>query len=65
MGFAYVLRIGEGRDPETSGSEGVRDLAASYAICESAALGRPISVEEVLSGKIDAYQAEINRHYGL
>jgi predicted dehydrogenase len=61
----FLRGIGQGRDPETSGSEGVRDLAASYAICESAALERPVRVEEVLSGKIDAYQAEINRHYGL
>ena len=30
-----------------------------------AALGGPVKVEDVLSGKIDAYQGEINRHYGL
>jgi hypothetical protein len=44
----------------------VRDLAASYAICESASLGgKPVKVDDVLNGKIDAYQAEINQYYGL
>jgi 1,5-anhydro-D-fructose reductase (1,5-anhydro-D-mannitol-forming) len=61
----FLRGIGEGRDPETSGEEGVRDLAASYAICESSELGRPVKVEDVYDGKVDAYQAEINRHYGL
>jgi predicted dehydrogenase len=61
----FLRGIGAGRDPETSGAEGVRDLAASYAICESAALCRPVRFEDVLNGEVDAYQSEINRHYGL
>jgi 1,5-anhydro-D-fructose reductase (1,5-anhydro-D-mannitol-forming) len=61
----FLRGIGEGRDPETSGDEGVRDLAASYAICESAELGRPVKLQDVYDGKVDAYQAEINQHYGL
>lgn len=61
----FLRGIGEGRDPETSGDEGVRDLAASYAICESAELRRAVKVQDVYDGKIDGYQAEINRHYGL
>jgi 1,5-anhydro-D-fructose reductase (1,5-anhydro-D-mannitol-forming) len=63
--YDFLKGIEEKRDPETSGEEGVRDLAASYAICESAALGRPVSLDDVLSGKADAYQKEINEHYGL
>jgi predicted dehydrogenase len=53
------------RDPEASGAEGLFDLAAAYAICESASLGRPVNVDEVLSGSVATYQAEIDRHYGL
>jgi predicted dehydrogenase len=63
--YDFLTGIEQGRDPETSGEEGVRDLAASYAICESATLGRPVSLDEVLSGRADAYQREINQHYGL
>lgn len=61
----FLRGIRAGRDPETSGAEGARDLAASYAICESAALGRPVRVDDVQSGAIDGYQAEINQAYGL
>jgi 1,5-anhydro-D-fructose reductase (1,5-anhydro-D-mannitol-forming) len=61
----FLRGIGERRDPETSGEEGVRDLAASYAICESAELGRPVKLRDVYDGAVDAYQADINRHYGL
>jgi hypothetical protein len=45
------------QDPETSGAEGLRDLAAAYA--------RPITPDEVLAGTADTYQREIDLHYGL
>ena len=54
-----------GRDRQLGGVEGVRDLAASYAICEAAELGRPVKLDDVLTGAVDAYQAPINRQYGL
>ena len=50
---------------ETDGEQGLRDLACSFAILESATLNRPVRVADVLSGGIDAYQGEINAHYGL
>ena len=53
--------IASGRDPEASGTEGLLDLAAAFAICESSALGRPVTVDEVLDGSVAAYQAEIDR----
>lgn len=61
----FLQGIAQKRDPETSGDEGVRDLAASYAICESAELGKPVKFDDVLSGKVDAYQAPINQRYRL
>lgn len=68
FGLAYLdwLRaIRSGTQPETDGREGVRDLATAFAIMESATARRPIDVADVLSGKVDAYQREINEHYGL
>jgi len=50
---------------ETSGQEGLRDLAAAYAILESSVAGRRVEVEEVLNGQLDAYQRPINERYGL
>lgn len=61
----FLQAIVGDRDPEASGREGLLDLAAAFAICESAALRRPVSVTEVLDGTVAAYQADIDRHYGL
>jgi len=61
----FLQAIGQGRAMETSAEEGVRDLACSYAVLESATVGRPVKVAEVLNGTVDAYQRAINQHYGL
>ncbi len=61
----FVRAIAAKRPMEASGEDGVLDLATSYALLESAATNRPVTVDDVLSGKVDTYQAEINEHYGL
>jgi len=61
----WLRAIERGTDPETSGQEGLHDLAGAFAILESSALGRQVRVEEVLSGQVDAYQQAIDLHYGL
>jgi predicted dehydrogenase len=52
-------------EAETSGEEGLRDLAASFAIVESSLAGCAVSTADVLSGRVDAYQRDLNAHYGL
>lgn len=61
----WLDAIRQHRTPETDGREGLRDLAAAYAILESHTAGRRVAVEEVLSGELDDYQRPINRHFGL
>jgi 1,5-anhydro-D-fructose reductase (1,5-anhydro-D-mannitol-forming) len=61
----FLGAIARGGDPEASGKEGLFDLAAAFAICESNALGRPVRLDEVLDGSVSAYQADIDRHYCL
>ena len=61
----WLRAIERGGDPETSGREGLRDLACAFAILESSALGRQVRVEEVLDGSANAYQREIDQHYNL
>jgi predicted dehydrogenase len=61
----WLQSIERGGDPETSGMEGLLDLAAAFAILESSALGRTVSLREVLDGSADAYQRPIDEHYGL
>ncbi len=68
--FALAYRdwldaIAAGRQPEMNGREALRDLATAFSIMESATAKVPVLVEDVLSGKIDAYQQSINAHYGL
>jgi 1,5-anhydro-D-fructose reductase (1,5-anhydro-D-mannitol-forming) len=61
----WLRAIDRGGDPETSGEEGLRDLACAFGIIESSALGRPVTQDEMLSGAVDGYQREIDEHYGL
>jgi 1,5-anhydro-D-fructose reductase (1,5-anhydro-D-mannitol-forming) len=66
LGFHdFFSAIEARRDPEASGREGLADLAAAFAIAESARLGRPVSVRDVLEGRVRGYQEEIDRHYEL
>ena len=61
----WLRSIERGTDPETSGREGLRDLACAFAILESSALGRQVSMDEILDGSVDGYQREIDEHYDL
>lgn len=61
----WLRAIEQGTEPETSGEVGMRDLACAFAILESSALGRQVTLEEMLSGSVDGYQREIDEHYGL
>jgi predicted dehydrogenase len=61
----WLRSIQAGRDPETSGREGLRDLACAFAMLESSALGRRVTLDEVLTGNVTAYQEDIDVHYGL
>ncbi len=57
--------IQTGRQPEVTGEVGRRDVALVNAVLESGCLGRPVSIEEVEGVEVDAYQREIDEHFGL
>jgi len=61
----WLQAIERGKDPETSGREGMHDLACAFGMLESSMARRQVTLEEVLSGAVNAYQAEIDAHYGL
>jgi hypothetical protein len=61
----WLRAIEQGTDPETSGREGLHDLACAFGVLESSVLKRQVTLAEVLSGEAAAYQAEIDEHYGL
>ena len=60
----WLRAIAAGADPETSGREGLHDLACAFGMLESSQAGRRVTLEEVLDGRVDRYQAEIDAHYG-
>jgi predicted dehydrogenase len=51
--------------PETSGEEGLRDLACAYAVVESNQAGRRVSLEEIRNGTLRDYQQVIDAKHGL
>lgn len=61
----WLRAIREGTPVAVSGEEGTIDLALSYAILESGLLKRAVRLDEMLSGKVNGYQKEIDAHYGL
>lgn len=65
QGWDFLEAIRTGGQVETSGREGLLDLACSFAMIESSCAKRHVSLSDVLSGSVDAYQREIDRHYEL
>ncbi|MFZ0217132.1 MAG: Gfo/Idh/MocA family oxidoreductase [Candidatus Dormiibacterota bacterium] len=61
----FCRTIEQGAAMEASAQEGVIDLAMAYAVLESADRGRPVRVDQVLSGAEDRFQAEIDAHYRI
>ncbi len=45
--------------------QGTRSVAVSYAILESGLAGRLVTVDEILSESVDAYQRDINEGMGI
>ncbi|MBS0209699.1 MAG: Gfo/Idh/MocA family oxidoreductase [Planctomycetes bacterium] len=61
----WLDAIRQRREPLTSGREGMRDLAAAFALIESATAGRRVTLDEVLSGTLREYQRPIDARFGL
>lgn len=61
----WLQAIRDGTQPALDGQEGLRDLACAYAILESHTANRRVSIKEILSGELSAYQAPINRNFEI
>ncbi|MGI8915773.1 MAG: Gfo/Idh/MocA family protein [Chloroflexota bacterium] len=51
--------------PEMTGEEGRADVALNYGPFEAGHLGRPVTLEELISSQVDSYQRDIDAHLGL
>lgn len=63
--YDFLDAIQNDREPEVTGEVGLRAKAICEAIYESAYCGQAVKYDDVLSGKIDAYQSAINNYWGL
>lgn len=62
----FLNAIEEGRQPETDGAEGLKDMAPCMAILESSAAGGvPVKVADVEACRVEGYQRPINEHWGI
>jgi len=55
----------DGEPVEVDGVEGMKDVAAIYAVFESARAGRAVALEEVEACQVYAYQSEIDEALGV
>ena len=56
----FARAIEEGSRPEVDVEQGTRSVAAAYAMLESGISGLPVKLGDVLSGKVDTYQSDID-----
>jgi predicted dehydrogenase len=63
--YEFAACVQQGQAPEVDGYVGRQALAIVYAALESSRLGRVVTVAEVETEAVAAYQAEINAHLGL
>jgi predicted dehydrogenase len=61
----FLSAAREGREMETSGEEGLADLAVCFAALESSLQGRRISVRDVRDGRAARYERPINAHHRI
>ena len=61
----FIDALSERRPVEIDAEEGLRSKAVSEAIYESGQSGQVIQVADVLEGKIDAYQRDVDQAWGL
>ena len=63
--YDFLTAVRDARPPEIDGEHGLRAKAIALAIYESSATGRVVRVQDILEGKVDAYQGPINARWGI
>ena len=61
----FIDALSKGRPVEIDAEEGLRSKAISEAVYESGKSGQVVKVADVLSGKIDSYQRDVDRAWKL
>ncbi|MBI4551162.1 MAG: Gfo/Idh/MocA family oxidoreductase [Candidatus Latescibacteria bacterium] len=63
--YDFIDAVAHRRRPEVDGWDGLRAKAISEAIYESSWCGQAVSVDEVVAGKVEGYQKDINEYWKL
>ena len=63
--YDFADAVLSGRQPEVGGYEGMIAVAAVLAAFEGGIAGRPVTIAEMLEGRVTAYQDEIDVALGL
>ena len=61
----FLRAIADERPPEVDAEAGMKAKAICEAIFESSYCGQAVKYADVLSGAVEAYQREINEHWGI
>ena len=61
----FIDALSTGRDVEIDATEGLKSKAVSEAIYESGKSGQVVKVADVISGKVNAYQRDVDQMWGL
>ena len=61
----FAAAIMEGRPPEVDGEGGLTAVASVLAAYESGISGQVVTMDDVLSSRVSAYQDEIDADLGL
>ena len=65
ISFVLLDAMKNDREPEVTGWDGFVAQAICDAIYESSYCGQAVKVDDVISGEIEDYQEDINKHWGL
>ncbi|MBI2951458.1 Gfo/Idh/MocA family oxidoreductase [bacterium] len=61
----FIDALSTGRNVEIDAEEGLRSKSVSEAVYESGKTGQVVKVADVLSGRLNAYQRDVDRHWKL
>ena len=63
--YDFLKAIQDNRPPELDGWDGLKAEAGPLAFFESATSGEVVKLDDVLSGRVDAYQQEVNEKWQI
>ena len=61
----FAQAVESGNPPEVDATVGMKALALSYALLESGEVGAPVSLDDVMEGRVAEYQRSIDADNGV